>query len=497
MTKKLSIRILFLLFLIISCSKKDIEIQEQETINFSITTDDEINHFIWRGLNLYYLWQENVPNLADTKFTTLEELYTYFRRYSSPDETFNNLLYQPSVKDRFSWIVDDYEALENSFQGINLSTGMEFSLVKSVNSSTNIFGYVRYVIPNSNAATKGVKRATIFNFVNGTQLTIQNYRNLLFGENTSFSIGLADYNSGVPVANGTTIQLTKSEIQENPIAVSKVIPVGGKKIGYLLYNQFASSYDIQLNATFNFFKSENIDELIIDLRYNGGGSVRSATYLGSMVTGQFVNQIYSKEKWNAKATKTFSPDSFINKYLTKIKVTDANGAIISEEDINSLGLNRVYFIVSGSTASASELVINSLNAYIDVKVVGSTTVGKQVGSMTLYDSKNLRRNGRNLNTKHTYAIQPLVLEITDKNGVNYPNGIRPGDNFTGIELEENLGDLGDLGKRSDPLLNRTLNYIFPTEAKRFYNKEKVVKTIEIFNSKLATPASNNMYSEFE
>lgn len=368
---------------------------------------------------------------------------------------------------------------------------MEFGLVRYSNSNTNIYGYVRYVIPNSSAGNLDVKRGMIFNSVNGTQLTDANYTNLLFSNSTTITIGLADFNAGNPIANNTSIELVKTQVQENPIAISKVITEGNKKIGYLMYNQFASSYDVELNAVFNNFKSENINDLIIDLRYNGGGATSTAAYLGAMVTGQFTDQVYSKEVWNDKVLNAFPSEDFINNFPDRIQ--KSNGV---NEAINSLGLQSVYFIVSGSSASASELVINSLSAYIDVKVVGATTVGKQVGSITLYDSDNLFKSGANLNTKHTYAMQPLVFEITNKNYVNYPNGITPGTNIEGIQLRENIGNLGVLGERSDPLLDRTLTYI-TTGAKPFSKKENFINSEEIFNSKLSYPSKNNMIVDFK
>jgi carboxyl-terminal processing protease len=484
--------VLSVLFLMVSCSKEEAGLSE----DFVVSTDDEINYFIWKGLNLYYLWQEDVPTLADNRFSNLEELYTFFRGNPTPEATFNSLLSAPGSIDRFSRIVDDYVALENSFQGINLSTGMVFGLVRYRDVNTNVFGYVRYVVPNSSAETSGITRGMYFNTVNGTQITDTNYRDLLFSDATSLSLGLADFNAGNPIANNTVVSLSKSEIQENPIAISKVIEDGSKKIGYLMYNQFVSSYDQQLNAVFNTFKSEGIDDLIIDLRYNPGGSVRTSTYLGSMVTGQFTEEVYSKQVWNAKVTNALSADDFINIFPTRITKTDGNSAVVIDEAINSLNLERVYFIVTGSSASASELIINALEAHIDVKVVGSETVGKQVGSITLYDSDDLQKSGANLNPNHTYAMQPLVFEIKNKNNVNYPNGIIPEVNFTGIELEENISDLGTLGERSDPMLDATLIYI--ADNKKTVSKESnFIKTDIIFNSKLATPAGNNMYLELK
>ncbi len=460
-----------LILLFLACSKS----------NYVATENDQIHEFIWQGLNTYYLWQSDVPDLADNRFSTFEQLYSHFQTYNSPEDVFESLLNRPT--DRFSWIVDDYVALENSFQGITLNNGMEFGLVRYKDTPTNIFGYVRYVIPNSDADTKGVVRGMLFSSVNGTQLTESNYRALLFEAN-EYIIGLADYNVGNPTSNGNTIVLIKTQIQENPVAITKTFEEGSHKIGYLLYNQFSSSFDDELNAAFNTLKTENVTDLIIDLRYNGGGSVRTATYLGEMITGQFTGQVYSKQAWNEKVHAAVDASNFINNFTNTID----NGT--TTETINSLGLQTVYFIVSGSSASASELVINALSAYIDVKLVGTTTVGKQEGSITLYDSDNLQRDGANLNSNHTYAMQPIVLEIQNKNGQNKPEGFTPE-----IELAEDYGNLGVLGERSDPLLDRTITYI-TTGARRFYTKPEF-ELNEITNSKLESPMGNNMYVELK
>jgi carboxyl-terminal processing protease len=459
------------------------------------TADDDINYFIWKGLNLFYLWQKDIPDLADNRFDNFDNLYTYFRGYSAPEDVFESLMNRPT--DRFSWMVDDYIALENSFQGINVSNGMQFGLVRYKNGSDHIFGYVKYVVPNSDAAAKGIERGALFNAINGSQLTLSNYQNLLFGSNTSYTVDFSDFNDGNPTSNSNSSSLLKTQIQENPVAISKVISEGNQKIGYLFYNRFASNYDGQLNTALANFKAENIDQLIVDFRYNPGGAVSSAVYLGSMITGQFNGELYSQDVWNDKVRNARPDDEFINNFTNQIRNVDGSGTVILQESINSLALKKIYFIVSSSTASASELVINALSSYIDVRVVGKTTSGKQVGSITLYDSDNLSRTGDNLNTNHRYAMQPLVFEISNKDNVNYPNGIVPESaNFPGIDLGEDFGNLGVLGERSDPLLNATLNYI-ATGAKTNFIKNNTYDFEEVYNSKLATPASDYMFVDFD
>ena len=446
--------------------------------------NDEINDFIWQGMNTYYLWQQESPDLRD-RFTTFQQIWDFYADFNSPRDVFNSLLYQPGTIDRFSWIVDDYVALENSFQGISTSTGMEFGLVRYDNDPTNVFGYVRYIVPNSDAESKGVTRGMLFSEVDGTQLTENNFNSLLFGQNTSFTIALADFNGGNPVPNGNSITLNKTQLQENPIHLVSTITEGSNKIGYLMYNQFSGTFDGQPNDAFATLQAENITDLIIDLRYNGGGSVRTATYLGAMVTGQFDGQLFSREVWNQKVQDALEPEDFVNNFTNQIN----NGAI--NEPINNLNLNRVFFITTRSTASASELVINSLSSYIDVQTVGATTIGKVHGSATLYDSDNFLRSGDNLNPDHTWAMQPLILEIVNSAGSNAPNGIIPT-----VALGEDYGDLGVLGDRSDPLLDRAI-VLITTGSRVSTSKSTDIFLEEIGSSQLARPTSNNMYKELK
>ena len=466
-----------------SCEKSD---------NYMASENDEIHLFIWRAMNNYYLWQPNVPDLSDTRFTSIGQLYAEYSNFSSPRDLFESLRYQPGVIDRFSWIVDDYIALENSFQGINLSNGMEFGLVRYAGDASKLFGYVRYVIPGSDAEAQNVERGMLFTEVDGIQLTESNYRDLLFNDNTNYTISLADFNNGNPTVNSSTISLLKTQLQENPVAIVKTIDEGSNKIGYLLYNQFSSSFDGELNAAFALFQSENITDLIIDLRYNGGGSVATATYLGGMVTGQFNNQLFSKEQWNTKVMNALDASVFENNFTNQILNRDQNQNIILQEPINSLNLNRVYFITSGSSASASELVMNSLSSYISVSSVGKKTTGKVQGSVTLYDSDNYTRTGDNLASNHSWALQALVLEIKNKDNSNQPDGIEPT-----IVFPEDYNNLGVLGERSDPLLDRTIFLI--TTGGRFgnYKTNSILDLEEINDSKAINPMKGNMFIELK
>ncbi len=457
-----------------SCSKNNDNPNAPESL--------EIQDFIWEGLNLYYLWKDNVPNLSNSKVDNATEYVNMLKEYPDPANFFESLIYNRQTVDEWSWIVDDYIALENSFQGISKSNGVEYGLFFEANSSSDIFGYVRYILPNTDASGKDVQRGYIFDAIDGVQLTKSNFRSLL-GSDT-YTMNFADLNNGNPISNGTSVDLIKSEYQENPVFIVKTFDVNGTKIGYLMYNSFTKVFDQDLNSAFSQLKAEGATELILDLRYNGGGSVRTATYLASMVTGQFNNELLTKEKWNNDLQEWFEanhPEWLVNNFTNEIYNTDADGNVTLQEAINSLNLSDLYVLITGSSASASELIINGLNPYINVITIGTKTAGKYTASVTLYDSDTFGRTGANLNTNHTWAMQPIVLEELNKLGVNDKDGFDPI-----IQLEENLLNLGVLGNENEPLLNRAITAITnvgkwsPTVTEflplqRFSDSKKMVK----------------------
>lgn len=406
----------------------------------------EVQDFIWKGLNQYYLWQGDVANLSDDRFASQTELNTFLTGYPVPENLFDALRVNSNI-DRFSWIVDDYLVLEQALGGISKNDGVDYGLSYKPNSSTEIFAYVRYILPNSDASTKEIKRGDIFTGVNGTQLTISNYQSLLSLEN--YTVNLATYNGTTFVSNGKSVALTKTVLAENPIYINKVIESGSHKIGYLMYNGFYAAYDTQLNDAFGSLKAQGITDLVLDLRYNSGGSVLTATRLASMITGQFTGEVFAKQQWNAKINAYFeseSPESLKNKFTDNI----------DNVAINSLKLNTVYILTTASTASASELVINGLAPHINVVQIGDLTTGKNVGSVTLYDSPTF--SSENRNPDHRYAMQPIVLKIVNSVGFgDYYNGLTPD-----FSQKETISTFGILGDTSEPLLSTAIAKITGT-----------------------------------
>ncbi len=466
--KKFVIPSLLLLLLLLSgCEDND---------DNAVPKSLEIKDFIWKGMNLYYLWQADVPDLADDRFETQTDLNSFLETYANPTDLFNSLR-APSSTDRFSVIYSDYSVLEGVLSGNTLNNGMDYGLKFTDASQTNIFGWVRYIIPNSDAASKNIQRGSIFYAIDGIPLTNDNYRTLL--SSTTYTVNLANYSETGGVVtispNGQSVTLTKTNLAENPILLNTVITQGTHNIGYLMYNGFYSSFDNQLNTVFGSFVSQNVTDLVLDLRYNSGGSVATATKLASMITGQFTNQIFAKQQWNAKAQAFYlanNPGSLENKFVS---------------GLNRLQLNKVYILTSKSSASASELVINCLKPYIDVIQIGDKTAGKNVGSITLYDSPTYAKT--NVNPNHKYAMQPIVLKIVDKNGFgDYTSGILPT-----TSLPENFANLGILGATDEPLLEAAINQIIGS-GKMLPQVPSVINR-DFIDAKSINPLGSEMYLE--
>ena len=145
----------------------------------------------------------------------------------------------------------------------------------------------------------------------------------------------------------------KEDYIENPIYDYRIINQDNDKIGYLMYNGFVGEYNSELNQVFSAFLTENINHLVLDLRYNSGGNIRTATELASMITGQFYNQVFTILKYNESLQSNNQDFLFTN-------------SLDNNNSINSLNLNKIYVLTSNRSASASEMIINSLKSYISV-----------------------------------------------------------------------------------------------------------------------------------
>ncbi len=462
---------------------------EDNDDNISLNVNNEIKDFIWRGLNYIYLYKDVQADLADNRFATNQEYSEYLNSFSSPEDLFNNLKVD---QDRFSFLVNDYIALEQLLGGTSVSNGMEFDLYLKPGSQTDVFGIVKYVLPNTSAFSNGVQRGDVFDIINGSPLTVNNF-NIVNTDNT-YSITLGSYDdNGTPdlfeddliISGNETVTLTKEPYTENPVFKTEIFEVNGNNVGYLMYNGFTPGFNNQLNDAFGTFQSVNITDLVLDLRYNPGGSVNSAILLSSMITGQFNGEVFLTRQWNndiQSILEADDPESLIDRFTNQL----SDGS-----SVNSLNLSRVYILTTEDTASASELVINSLSPYINVVQIGDYTTGKYQASVTIYDSPNFLRNGAN--PSHLYAMQPLVFKSLNADGfTDYDDGLEPD-----VLIRENISNLGILGDQNEPLLAAALSYIEGSNRLPGFEFAPTNTPQKIGGSKQNSPVKNRMYMDTE
>ena len=333
----------FISIILFSCFE-----DSDDTIVFA----SNINDFVWKGMNASYLYKQNIEDLANNRFSSSEEYTDFLNLFENPENLFESLIYQRENIDKFSFIVDDYIALQQYLSGISNSNGMEYGLRYAPGSSYDVYGYVRYVHPNTSAEENNIQRGDVFNSINNTSLTIDNYLDLLSSDN--YTVNFSNYldqntsetSDDQIISNDINIELIKTSYEKNPIHISSIIETPNQSVGYLMFNRFIGDYNDELISVFSNFKSNDISNLILDLRYNPGGSVYTSILLSSLITGQFFGEIISTEQWNDEIQAYYlnhDPEFLINRFI---------------ENNSSLNLNRVFIITTQSSASASELVIN-------------------------------------------------------------------------------------------------------------------------------------------
>lgn len=449
--KKFFMPVLLFGVMFTSCSEDD-DIKEVEVVEEVETPKErrnlEVEEFMFEVMDEIYLYEADVPQLQTGFFSNEEKKLDYLESFSDPVDLYYDLV---AEHDDFSFMTEDYVALNKLLtEGVSGTTGMDYVLFYFSN-STDIYGQVRYVMPNSPAEEAGVKRGDFFTKIDGIQMNAGNYQQLL--EKVSFSMTIYELIGNSLSPTDRTVNLTKVEMAENPILTHKIIETEGQRIGYIMYNSFTPTFDDELNAVFGEFKSAGITDLILDFRYNGGGNVETAIDIASMITGQFNDQMILQYQYN----KLYQ-DYYETYYPNSLKI-NFNNTIRTGEAINSLNLSKVHVITTRSSASASELVIHALKPYIEVVQIGKNTRGKFQASSTFYDSPNFSyRNDKgevHVNKNHTYALQPLIVKYANKNGESdFVDGL-----FPDVTASDDIGNPTALGDPAEPMLAAALNYI--------------------------------------
>lgn len=406
-----------------------------------------------RGVATYYWYSQVAPlNPFDAKYANADSLLSVMKTYA-----INPATGQPY--DHYSFL-DRTGVLTNKLMnGISSQTfaatnkgdfGFDYAVALDQSNKARIF--VLYADKNGPAGQSGITRGWEIISVNGnsnistSQTFLMSVYNAIFNS-TSVTLGLRR-----PDQTTTTTTLSTTGYNINPVVFDTVLTVTDKnniqkKVGYFSMYTFSSVINSNgqdtytktvLDQLFSKFVSQGITNLIVDLRYNGGGAVTTAEYLDNAIApASAAGKVMYNTIFNDKLMAGLSD----NKLQTVTKFAAAT---------SQLRLDNVFFITSGNTASASELTLNSLKPYMPVKLVGSKTYGKPVGfidfNISIYD--------QNHNQKYLADLYAINFETKNANGV--------GGYYSGIDVDAAAIDYvnalwGDTQK--DDNLKAIVNYL--------------------------------------
>ena len=298
-----------------------------------------------------YLWYDEIADTDPLCCSTPE----YFELMRTFETTASG-----NPKDRFSFSVNTREFLDSQ-------KGVTFGYGFNIGRAQEGF-YILHVEPGSPADRAGLRRSMYISEIDGVpveQLSVEQLSSALFPskpERHSFTV------LTVGDSQSRSVTMTSAEIVKTPVLRSVLVNrTGTFKIGYMLFNDHIPPAEAGLTNAVRDFERENIDELVLDLRYNGGGLISIANELAFMIAGSRAteNRLFTKIVTNGKTPSESVP--FFNYSSTN-------------RPLPTLNLERVFVLTGGQTCSASELIINSLRGIgVDVVLIGETTCGKPFG----------------------------------------------------------------------------------------------------------------------
>lgn len=427
------------------------------TISTSLPTIDNkkyVNDWIYENMSIYYYWNTKIPKSPDYSLT--------------PDKFFDSVLFKYSATnpggDRFSWIQEDYTELLKSLSGVaSDEIGFDYIFAWADQAKTHYYAIVTYAKLGTDALAKGINRGRFVTKINGQNITAQNYKTLFGGTGTK-TLSMADWKWNATdqkyyLTNSPDVTISMhKDFAENPVYLDSVYTIGDKKIGYLTYNFFARDkdddshdYDKLLMATLEGIKAKGATEMVLDLRYNSGGAVSSAIALASaLVKNRSTSNILVTSEYNSIVHNELQKEygTNYNKEYFIDKITKGTTTVVN---IPAMNLPRLYVLTGNYTASASEFVINGLKPYMDVILIGETTYGKNVGSITIYEEND---------SKNKWGMQPIIVKYLNSKGESdFTAGFKP--NHEIDEFGDNLY-LYQFGDTKDPLLNKAIALITGT-----------------------------------
>ena len=366
------------------------------------------DRWIYDTMRVHYYWQDAIISYDKANFFT--EPFKFFKSLLSKEDGKNGIPY--------STIDSLHTSQTRSVAYAEYSYGFDFALYQLEGS--RYVAQLLYVVPNSPATDAGLKRGDWIIDMDGEAINKNNYAMLFGGKQMEVAVGYydAEQNAIVALEERVTIPAARA-VDDNPVYYQNVYEVAGKRVGYLVYNHFTSgptddsyTYDNSLRDASNYFAAKQVDEFVLDLRYNNGGSLGCAQLLCNILApASALNQTMGYIEYN----ENYKPREYSFTF-------DSN----TLKEGNNLNLKRLYVLTSSATASSSEIIINCLRPYMEVIVVGDKTEGKNVGSLA-YESKELQ-----------LIMRPIVCKIY--------NAHHESDYASGFQPEVTVKESGNLDK---------------------------------------------------
>jgi C-terminal processing protease CtpA/Prc len=374
-------------------------------------------HFLRSWSFETYLWIEDLSDINPGNNDTPQR---YFERFKSIKTTVSG-----SLKDNFHFYepTEQQEAWNAGITyGYGLNLKVNWYLPRAIN--------VSYTDAGSPAANKGIKRGAKIIAIDGVQiddLDIDWLVNALYPSkaNAVHEFSIQDVGSSIT----RKVTLESGTLPTDSVSVAKAIEHNGSKVGYMQFNTFIPDAQDQWVEAINSLKTAGVSDLILDLRYNGGGYISVAAQVGYMIAGSNTNnKVFYQDVANSKMPKE-QPWGFVDTGLYGLN---------KSLTLPTLNLQRVYVLATRGTCSASELVINSLRGIgVSVYLIGDTTCGKPYGFLpqpncgTTYYTIQFKA----INAKGFGEYSDGFIPSTTDNGLDKVKGCKVAD-----DLQHELGD---------------------------------------------------------
>ncbi len=383
--------LLFPLFLF-SCKKDEPVAPERPTV------EEQARDQLYKIMQDWYLWYDKMPevNVDD---------------YKGPEDLLEALRYKEL--DKWSFVAD--KSLFESYFGAGEYLGFGFGYGYDEDGKI----WISFVFKDSPLYPEGVRRGWLLTAVDDHVLSPNEDLGPLMGDPVAGVQKKLTFLT--PDSNTVSVTAIKDTISINAVLLADTLHINNEVVGHLVFQTFIDPAMAELDSAFSFFKSVNVTDLIVDLRYNGGGSLNVAQKLGSLIAG------------NANKGNTLC------RLEHNDKRTDQNEDVPLLEETQALSLNRIIYITSRGSASASEVIINGLTPFMNVVLVGDRTYGKPVGMHSwIYDK---------------YVFVPVCFKLVNANGEgDYFDGI-PADDYAEDGLQYAFSD------RREPRLQDAIIYL--------------------------------------